>query len=219
MDDCRLYLLTPPRIDDIAAFARAFEQALSGGDVAGLQIRLKDADGPAPDDHALSVAARLLEVARGAGVALLMNDRPDLAVRVGADGVHLGQADGSVAAARKLLGDEATIGATCHASTHLGLLAGEEGADYVAFGAFFPTQTKSAPTRAEPDILAWWRHATTLPSVAIGGITPDNCAPLVAAGADFIAASSAVWSNPAGPGAAVKAFNQAIAHALQDRTE
>jgi thiamine-phosphate pyrophosphorylase len=212
---CRLYLITPPEIADLAAFEAALGAALRGGDVACLQLRLKSRAGaPAPDEDVLAAARALLPVCREAGVAFLINDRPDLAHAAGADGAHIGQTDGGVGAARAILGPEASIGVTCHASRDLAIEAGEAGADYVAFGAFFPTLTKEAPHRASTDILSWWRFATTLPSVAIGGITPENCAPLVSAGADFLAVSSAVWGAPDGPAAAVAAFNAAIDGAL-----
>lgn len=211
---CRLYLISPPEIVDLAQFARAFEEALRAGDVACFQLRLKSRQGESADDEEILRAARtLIPIARAHDVAFLINDRADLAGAAGADGVHLGQTDGSIEEARRLLGDEASIGATCHDSMHLAMLAGEAGADYVAFGAFFPTETKDAPTRADPDLIARWSAATTVPSVAIGGITPENCGKLVEAGADFIAVSSAVWAHAQGPGAAVKAFNEAIARA------
>lgn len=213
MADCRLYLITPPRIDDIAAFAHAFEQALGGGDVACLQVRLKDSAGPALDDHVLRLTEAILPSARTSNVSVLINDRPDLARRAGADGVHIGQADAAYAEARGVLGKDATIGVTCHDSMDLAISAAEAGADYVAFGAFFPTQTKDAPTRARFDTLRSWSFATVIPCVAIGGVTPENCTPLIAAGADFLAASSAVWSHPDGPAAAVARFNAAIVEA------
>lgn len=214
MTDCRLYLITPPRIVDAKAFAVAFERALSGGDVACLQIRLKDSAGPASDDEILRAVEAILPIARARDVAVLINDRPDLAKRAGADGVHLGQSDASCADARRLLGAAATIGVTCHDSKHLAIEAAEAGADYVAFGAFFPTETKEAPTRARFETLRSWSFATVIPCVAIGGVTPENCGPLVSAGADFLAASGAVWSDPEGPDAAVRKFNTAIAEAL-----
>ena len=161
----------------------------------------------------VKVAEVLLPIARDHDVAFLINDRPDLAAKIGADGVHIGQSDGSIEMARDALGDAATVGVTCHDSKHLALVAGEGGADYVAFGAFFPTDTKEAPTRAEPDILEWWSYATTVPSVAIGGINAGNCAPLVRAGADFLAVSGSVWRHKDGPGAGVKELNDAIAGA------
>ncbi len=212
---CRLYLITPPEIPDLPGFVRAFRESLDGGDVACLQLRLKSPRGGAPsDDDVKRAAAALLPATRDANVALLINDSPELAKACGADGVHVGQSDAACRGARALLGEEASIGVTCHASIDLGFRAGEDGADYVAFGAFFPTETKAAPTRAEPEILSLWRDATVLPCVAIGGITPQNAGPLVAAGADFLAVSSAVWRDPQGPTHAVSAFNRVINEAL-----
>jgi thiamine-phosphate pyrophosphorylase len=214
-NSCRLYLVSPPRIVDLPQFARDLETALAAGDVACLQLRLKSKEGEsASDEEIVGAAQTLLPIARAFNVALLINDRADLAKKTGADGVHLGQTDGSVSDARALLGEAASIGVTCHNSMHLAMLAGEAGADYVAFGAFFPTDTKDAPTRAEPELLERWAFATTLPSVAIGGVTPENCGALVAAGADFLAVSSAVWAHPEGPAAAVGAFNEAISRAF-----
>jgi thiamine-phosphate pyrophosphorylase len=210
MTDCRLYLITPPSLPDPTRFAAEdLARALDAGDVAALQIRLKDV----PDDAILRAAALILKVAQPRGVAVLMNDRMDLAKRAGCDGVHLGQADGDPVAARKLLGAEATIGVTCHASRHLAMEAGEAGADYVAFGAFFPTDTKETVHKAETDILEWWSEMFEIPCIAIGGITAANCAPLVRAGADFLAVIGAVWNHPEGPGAGVRAMNAAIASA------
>jgi thiamine-phosphate pyrophosphorylase len=145
---------------------------------------------------------------------VILNDRADLAVETGCDGAHLGQTDGDHAAARRSLGPERTLGLTCHASRHLAMEAGEVGADYVAFGAFFPTATKETQHRAEPELLEWWSGVFELPCVAIGGITAENCAPLVRAGADFLAVVGAVWGHPEGPAAGVRAMNEAIAEAL-----
>jgi thiamine-phosphate pyrophosphorylase len=187
-------------------------QALDAGDVAALQIRLKDAD----DDTIRRATEALLPVAQARDVAVLMNDRADLAVELGCDGAHLGQEDGNHAAARRLLGPDRTLGITCHASRHLAMEAGDIGADYVAFGAFFPTSTKEAKHHAEPELLTWWNEMFELPSVAIGGITAANCAPLVRAGADFLAVVGAVWNHPEGPAAGVQAMNRAIAEASAD---
>jgi thiamine-phosphate pyrophosphorylase len=208
-----LYLITPPRIE-LPLFADDLARALDAGDVAALQIRLKDAD----DDEVRRATERLLPVAQSRGVAVLMNDRADLAVELGCDGAHLGQDDGDHAAARKLLG-ERTLGITCHASRHLAMEAGEIGADYVAFGAFFPTTTKDAVHRPTPDLVAWWAEMMTVPCVAIGGITPQNCAPLVTAGADFLAVVSAVWNHPGGPAQAVTDFLRAIQAAAATATD
>jgi thiamine-phosphate pyrophosphorylase len=207
---CRLYLITPPALPDPAAWAAdALARALDAGDVAALQIRLKDL----PDDALRRATDAIRPVAQSRGVALLMNDRADLAVQTGCDGAHLGQQDGNHAEGRRLLGPDRTLGITCHASRHLAMEAGEIGADYVAFGAFFPTDTKATVHRAEPEILAWWSAMFELPCVAIGGITAANCAPLVRAGADFLAVIGAVWNHAEGPAAGVRAMNRAIAEA------
>ena len=168
-----------------------------------MQLRLKDAS----DDDIRRAADVLSPLTRERGVALILNDRPDLAAATGLDGVHIGQRDASYEEARRLLGDDRIVGVTCHDSRHLAMVAAEQGADYVAFGAFYPTTTKDAIGHPEPEILAWWSETTTVPCVAIGGITVENCAPLVRAGADFIAVVSYVWNLDAGPAAAVKAFN------------
>jgi len=210
---CRLYLITPPAIDDLVGFGHALEQALDAGDVGALQLRLKQAS----DREIAVAAAQMRSLLRGRNVPLILNDRPDLAVELGCDGVHIGQDDAPYDEARRWVGPDAIVGVTCHDSRHLAMEAAEAGADYVAFGAFFPTATKSARTRAEPEILEIWQETMLIPCVAIGGVTPANCRPLVAAGADFIAASSAVWTHPDGPGAAVAAFNAAIAESLEKR--
>lgn len=210
-NQCRLYLITPPLIADRARFVDSLKAALDGGDVACLQLRLKSPGGaPASDDDILKAAEAMAPVLRDADVHFLINDRPDLAKRAGADGVHIGQKDASYAEARALMGPKATIGVTCHNSIDLAIAAGEAGADYVAFGAFFPTRTKEAAARADIALIENWSFATTVPSVAIGGINAENCGALVAAGADFVAVSSAVWDDPEGAKAAVSKLNAAI---------
>ncbi|MFC3126235.1 thiamine phosphate synthase [Pseudoroseomonas globiformis] len=204
-DGCQLYLITPPALDP-RAFADPLARALDAGDVAALQLRLKDVD----DDALKRAIEILMPVAQSRGVAFLMNDRADLAAKMGCDGAHIGQEDGDPVAARKLLGPDRTLGITCHGSRHLAMEAGENGADYVAFGAFFPTATKQAEHSATPDILEWWSEMFELPSVAIGGITAGNCAPLVRSGADFLAVVGAVWNHPDGPDAGVRAMLEAI---------
>jgi thiamine-phosphate pyrophosphorylase len=206
----RLYLITPPAFEP-RTFADRLAEALDAGDVACVQLRLK----PADDDAIRRAADALRPVAQQRGVAFLMNDRPDLALATGCDGVHVGQEDASYAEARRVLGLGRIVGVTCHTSRHLAIEAAEAGADYVAFGAFFPSGSKAVKHRADPEILRWWSELMEVPCVAIGGITPANCAPLVAAGADFVAVISAVWDHPNGPGAAVKAFAGAIAAAAR----
>ena len=180
------------------------EQALDADDVACLQLRLKEVD----DDHLRRVIDRLRPIVQARGVAFVLNDRPDLAAQTGCDGVHVGQDDTPLREARQLVGGESIVGVTCHDSRDLAMAAGEEGADYVAFGAFHPTTTKQARSAADPEILRWWSDLMEVPCVAIGGITVDNCPPLVEAGADFLAVSAGVWAYPAGAAAAVKEFNR-----------
>ena len=199
---CRLYLITPPKFEP-RAFAEVLKRALGAGDVASLQLRLKDA----PDEDIMRTAEILMPVAQSADVAFILNDRPDLAARLGCDGVHVGQEDASTAEARAALGPQRIVGVTCHASRHLAVEAAEAGADYIAFGAFFPTRTKDTKSHADLDLLKWWSELMVVPCIAIGGITLENAAVLVAAGADFLAVSSGVWDYEGGPEAAVKAFD------------
>ena len=199
---CRLYLITPPKFEP-RAFAETLKRALGAGDVACLQLRLKDV----PDEEIARAVEILMPIAQDADAAFILNDRPDLAARLGCDGVHVGQEDASYGEARAALGRDKIVGVTCHASRHLAIEAAEAGADYVAFGAFFPTPTKETQSHADVELLQWWSELMVVASVAIGGITVENAAPLVAAGADFLAVSSGVWNHPGGPEAAVKAFN------------
>ncbi len=203
---CRLYLITPPAIPDVLSFAGRLVEALGGGDVAALQIRLKDV----PDAEVRRAVEVLAPLAQARGVAVILNDRADLAKATGCDGVHLGQQDGSVAEARRLLGPDAMIGVTCHDSRHLAMEAAEAGADYVAFGAFFPTTTKTVEFTASPEVLTIWQETMEIPCVAIGGIDASNAGALVEAGADFVAVSSAVWTHAGGPAEAVRALNAAL---------
>jgi thiamine-phosphate pyrophosphorylase len=201
---CQLYLISP--LDVGGDFPARLATALDAGSVAAFQFRVKGVD----QHQAAALAEPLLNICRARDVAFIVNDDMALAKRIGADGVHLGQGDGDAREARRLLGPEAQIGVTCHNSRHLAMEAAEAGADYVAFGAFYPTETKQVEHHAEPMLLGWWTTVSELPCVAIGGITADNCAPLVAAGADFVAASGAVWSHPDGAKAGVTVLTEAI---------
>lgn len=203
---CRLYLVTPPKIE-LPLFAEELERALDAGDVASLQLRLKDVS----DDEIRRAAETLMPIAQSRGVAFLINDRPDLAAELGADGVHIGQEDATYAQARAILGPSKIVGVTCHNSRHLAMEAAEAGADYVAFGAFYPTKTKQPKTAADAELLRWWSELMVVPCVAIGGIAVENAQPLIDAGADFLAVSSGVWSYPEGAAAAVKALNGLLA--------
>jgi thiamine-phosphate pyrophosphorylase len=200
---CRLYLITPPVLPDLGVFAAMLKDGLSAGDVAALQIRLKGAS-----DAQIRASVRQLQpIAHAHDVAVILNDRPDLAAALGCDGVHVGQEDAPYAEARRQVGNDAVVGVTCHDSRHLAMEAAEAGANYVAFGAFFETTTKAAKSRAEPEILSIWQETMQTPCVAIGGITVERARMLAAAGADFLAVASGVWDHPDGPAAAVEAFN------------
>ncbi len=208
MTDCQLYLISPLDVggDFPDRLARALDAGVGGpAKIAAFQFRVKGID----EHEAARLAAPLQAICAEREVAFIVNDSISLARRLKADGVHLGQGDGTVAEARERLGREAQIGVTCHDSRHLAMEAGEAGADYVAFGAFFPTATKATEHVATPDLLEWWQALMEIPCVAIGGITPENCGPLVAAGADFLAVSGAVWNGD--EVAAIKAFHRAMA--------
>ena len=188
-EPCELYLISPQDVGD--GFPDLLKAALSAGPVAAFQLRVKGVD-----EHALArLAEPLQRICADADTAFIVNDSVALAKRLGADGVHLGQKDGDAREARAILGPSVQIGVTCHDSRHLAMEAGEKGADYVAFGAFYPTTTKPTDIRPDPRLLSWWSSLFEVPCVAIGGITPHNAAPLIAAGADFIAVCNAVWGS------------------------
>ena len=200
----RLYLISPARIEHPSIFADELRAALDGGDVAAFQLRLKDV----PDEAIIRAADTLRPICQQRGVALIMNDRPDLAVKLDCDGVHVGQEDMSYAEARRIVGPDRQVGVTCKDSRHLAMEAAEAGADYVAFGAFFTSTTKQVTTPADLEVLTWWSDVMEVPCVAIGGITVENCKPVIAAGADFLAVAGGVWDYKDGPEAAVRAFNE-----------
>lgn len=218
---CRLYLISPASIESVELFETQLREAFSGGDVGAFQLRLKDVS-----DAEIYAAARAAQkICAEHEVAFVLNDRADIAVEVGADCVHLGQEDlekTSLEQVRRMVGPEIAIGISCHDSSHMAMEAGDQGADYVAFGAFFETKSKAPEQLAkygtpELDILEWWSTYTVLPCVAIGGMSADNCAPMVKAGADFIACIAAVWEHADGPAAGVKAMNSAIRNALHEK--
>ena len=200
--ECQLYLISP--MDVSGGFSNRLACALDAGPVAAFQFRVKDVD----QHEAARLAEPLQRICADHDAAFIVNDSVALAKRLGADGVHLGQEDGDARNARAILGPDVQIGVTCHDSRHLAMEAGDAGADYVAFGSFYPTTTKSVYHHPEPSILSWWSALFELPCVAIGGITPDNVAPLVAAGADFVAVSAGVWAGD--EAAAVRGFTAAL---------
>lgn len=205
MSDCQLYLISP--LDVGGEFPARLTRALDAGPVAAFQFRVKGLE----QHEAARLAAPLQEICASRDVAFIVNDDVALAKRIKADGVHLGQGDGDPREAREELGRDVQIGVTCHGSRHLAMEAGDASADYVAFGAFFPSTTKQSEHQAEVDLVEWWSNLFEIPCVAIGGITPDNCAPIVAAGADFLAVSGAVWNGD--EVAAVQAFAKAMQEA------
>jgi len=205
----QIYLLTPPQIPNLDTFASDLDAVCEAVEIASLQIRLKDVG----DDEITRVFAKLAPIARKHGCVVIINDDPQLAKNLSADGVHLGQNDMTVKAARKLLGPDMVIGATAHNSRHLAMCAAEDGADYVAFGAFFPTATKKTEFVASVDLLSWWSSLFEVPCVAIGGIDANNAKPIAQAGADFIAVCSGVWQSAHGP---VQAIQQ-LAEVLQQK--
>ncbi len=211
-DPCKIYLITPPQIEDVLAFCALLKTTLEAAPVTCVQIRLKDLE-----DSALVQAGKAItEVCHAVGVEVILNDRPDLVADIGADGAHIGQEDMDYLSSREVLEEDAILGITCHNSKELAFAAAKAGADYVAFGAFFETPTKITTARAELEILTWWHEAVEIPSVAIGGITVDNAQAVIAAGADFIAVCSGVWSHPDGPAAAILQFSQlCLEHSLQ----
>lgn len=201
---CRLYLISPKDVG--GSFRDRLKAALEPGLAAAFQLRVKGME-----EHELArLAEPLQRICADAEVAFIVNDSVALAKRIAADGVHLGQGDGDIREARALLGPSAQIGKTCHDSRHLAMEAGEAGADYVAFGAFYPTTTKPSDYRPDPSILTWWSTLFEIPCVAIGGITADNGKPLVEAGADFLAVCQAVWGRE-DPAAAVRDFGPILA--------
>jgi thiamine-phosphate pyrophosphorylase len=206
---CRLYLITPSEFE-LETFAEQLRQAFAGGDVASVQLRMKEAS----DEEIMAAAEILMPICHENEAVFIINDHPEIAKKIGADGVHIGDEDITVAEAREIVGEASIIGASCYGSRDRAMEAGEQGADYVAFGQFYETKTKPAKGHPEPEILQWWSTATVLPCVAIGGIKADNCMPLVKAGADFLAVVTGIWEYESGPKQAVKEFNEAIDLAL-----
>ena len=207
---CSLYLITPPAFDD-AALARDLGAVLEAapGLVTCLQLRL-----PGADRARLSAAtAALMPLCHDADVALLLCDEAALAMELGCDGVHLEMESSpkTVKALRNSLGADAIIGASCQTSRHTGMLCAEGGADYVSFGPVYASATKALPAAEEGlETLGWWAQMMEVPCVAVGGITAANCAPVVSAGADFIATIGGLWNAPEGPAEAAAAFAAAI---------
>ncbi len=203
--NCRLYIITPEKFD-LQIFPDLLAQALDAGDCAAVQLRIKNET----DDSWKRAIDALRPVTQARNVAFLLNDRADLVLPTGCDGAHVGQEDMAATQARKLMGPDLMLGVTCKSSRDLAMQAGEDSADYVAFGAFYPSNSKEVKNLADPEILRWWSELMEIPSCAIGGITADNLAPLVQAGANFLAIIGGVWHHKDGPAAGVRAINTAI---------
>jgi len=201
----KLYLISPANIN-VDEFALSLEEVISTGLVACFQLRLKNIK----DEYIIEVSKILKPICHKYDVPFILNDRLDLADKVKADGVHLGEDDGSILDARKLLGPKAIIGASCYNSKHQAMKAAEEGADYVAFGAFFDTKTKDPKTQAKITIIKDWVLISNIPCVAIGGIDASNCQELVDAGADFLAVVGSIWNSNNNPKNAVKKFKSIL---------
>lgn len=211
MNSCELYLLTPPSLTP-TQFKPLLIEALDAGHVAAVQLRLKDVS----DDEIRKAIDILQPVVQDRNIAFILNDRPDLAKEYGCDGAHIGMEDTPIELARSQLGDNLQLGVSCYDSRDMAMKAGEQGADYIAFGAFFPTISKDTDVRAPIELVSWWSEMMELPVVAIGGITAENCKPLVKAGADFLSVIGAVWRHPQGPAQGVKSLLKAIEEAQQD---
>lgn len=213
MKTCRLYIISPSSFA-LETFAKELEAALSGGDVAAFQLRMKDAD----QKNIIAAAKILLPICRVKNIAFIINDYPEIALQVGADGVHVGNEpelpNNFIPALREKAGENFTVGVSCYDSKHLAMTAADNGADYVSFGAFYPTKTKQATGKPKPEILKWWSEYTNVPCVAIGGINAENCGALVKNGADFIAMVSNIWQHPLGPNAAVSEINKSMESAI-----
>ena len=185
-----LYLITPPQIHDIN-IENKLKNIFQTGVVKVLQLRLKKSK----DQEIIDAGKILKTLCKNHNVTLIINDRPDLAHKIGADGVHIGEEDSSIENARAILGKNAIIGVSCYNSKHQAMIAAEKGADYVAFGAFFKSSTKKTTFRANLELLRWAKKKINMPTVAIGGINSSNYKKVLLNGANYIACSSYIWNN------------------------
>lgn len=185
----QLYIISPPEIE-IESFKPKLMEAIHNHKPAMFQLRLKHVD----DAAILDAAEQLLTICHAYGVKFIVNDSPEIARKCGADGVHVGDEDMAVFEARKFLGPDAIIGASCYNDIERAAEMEREGATYVSFGAFYPTTTKQAKSRAEIATLKKWKAEHTTPASAIGGINFTNKQVLEDAGADYICMVSAIWN-------------------------
>ncbi len=208
--DCKLYLISPPKID-LEEFKKELAKVLDLGIVGCFQLRLKNIT----EEIIKITSENLIPICHDKGVPFILNDHADIAFEVGADGVHVGKDDISISDARRVLGKDKIVGSSCYNSYHLAMESGEQGADYVAFGSFYPTQTKDGTVKANLELAENWLMSTVIPLVAIGGITPNNCTPLIKSGVDFLAVVSSVWGSEKSPVSAVEDFKSVIEQTLR----
>jgi len=201
----QIYLISPPKVDPVN-FCSSLEEVLKSGVISCFQLRLKDND----DKTIINISKKILPICKKYNIPFILNDRLDLVKTCNADGVHLGEDDGSIKKARKLLGYNSIIGASCYNSKHLAMEAAENGANYVAFGAFFETNTKDPKARAQIKIIKDWLFISNIPCVAIGGITPLNCKELIEVGVDHMAVISSIWDSKKDPIEVVKDFKNLL---------
>ncbi len=201
----KIYLITPPKIDENFFFT-SLENVLSTKIVSCLQIRLKNVE----DKNIIEICKIVRPICDNYKIPLIINDRLDLVKKCDADGVHLGQEDGSIKDARKYLGSNFIIGASCYNSKHIAMEAAENGADYVAFGAFFESKTKVPKVKVKKNIIEDWNFISNIPCVAIGGITPTNCKDLIKAGADHLAVIGSIWNSDKSPEKAIMDFKKIL---------
>ncbi len=201
----QIYLISPPKIE-LKDFLPQLEKALKTGLVPVFQLRLKGFE----RSEIKKISQELLKICNSNNTQFIVNDDFELALEIGAHGVHLGAEDGSIKLARQQSHPNFVIGASCYDSRHLAMEAGEQGADYISFGAFYESKTKKSRGKPTLEILEWSSEILNLPIVAIGGITDQNCALLVKSGADFLAVISYVWEHPLGVEEALKKLDFAI---------
>ena len=185
-----IYLISPQKIRG-SQFYEELQQVLKTNKVKYFQLRLKKIS----DRNLLKISKKIKKIVRKNNVKFLINDKPSIAKRVGADGCHIGQKDINFTRSRKILGKSKIIGITCHNSKKLALNAKRQGANYVAFGSFFESSTKKTAFKANLEILRWTKKKISMPIVAIGGINSINYKKILTSGADFIACSSYIWNN------------------------
>jgi len=201
----KIYLISPPKII-VKDFAHSLQNALKTGLVPVFQLRLKDYE----RSEIKKIAQEIKKICHDNNCLFLLNDYYDIALEVGADGVHLGSEDKEIITARKNSAKNFIIGASCYDSRDLAIKAAEQGADYLSFGTFFLSQTKNSKGKPTTEIIEWCVEMTDLPVVAIGGINDKNCHSLVSAKVDFLSVVSYVWNHPSGEAEALRGLDSAI---------